>query len=470
VVQPGVPEDQALLLIDALRRTGTAGNTQDDLVTMLWQGNLTHIQLETVPIEQTIYLSEQQAGSRGSGQRGLSYAWTPKGEELRGELGQMAGPHGLHRDMFDDWDLPDGWADVLPAFAKLEAQGESARQALLDEWAEESKVLWTDRVPMVMRQVLALDPSEDSRSALAYGLATWLASALQRCDWFEAQQALKSLRGVDADGALSATPLADALGALDVAEIAERLDEDDAQDQARFSSLMVALGRPALDIACNAMCRATKVRVRAAAITAVSYMCSDHPDWLTPYVTDSRWQMVRNVVFVLGQIGGEEIVPLLQSAAEHGEARVRRAVVQALGAVPSAVRLPILIRQLNTRDTQLLSACLNMMTRDRDPRAARAILARIQQPDFESRSEENKRALFSALGEVADDSMIPALDVMLNEGGWFARRTVERLATARTLRRIGTERALQVLEAGMRSKSEAVRSACLEAMSAKRAA
>jgi HEAT repeat protein len=291
-----------------------------------------------------------------------------------------------------------------------------------------------------------------------------VAAALRRCSWEETQLAVRTVRRVDPGGIWTDALMKDALAGVDTDELAQHLDEDEPADHARFASLMVALGRPALDISCAIMCAASKVRVRAAATTAVCYLCSEHPEWLTPWLTDSRWQMVRNVVFALGQIGGPEIAPLLRLASEHHELRVRRAVIQSLGALPLEVRAPILIKHLNTRDGQLLAAALAMLTRVRDPRVARAVMAHIEKPDFVSRSEENKRALFGALAEVANDESVPALERMLHEGGWFARRTVERVAAARTLRRIGTERALAALEMGLRSKSEAVRSASLDAM------
>jgi HEAT repeat protein len=323
---------------------------------------------------------------------------------------------------------------------------------------------WSQIVPALVGEVLALDHSEIARSAMTHALVTWVATAIRSCEWVEAQQAVRTLRHVDPDGRLSEAAMTDALSGVDTDELSQNLDENDASHHARFASLMVALGRPALDIACSVMCAANKVRVRAAATTAVCYMCSEHPEWLTPWLTDSRWQMVRNLVFALGQIGGDEIAPLLRLASEHNEVRVRRAVVQSLGALPLEVRAPILIKQFNTRDSQLLASALGMLTRVRDPRVARAILAYIEKPDFVSRSEENKRALFTALAEVAGDESVPTLERLLNEGGWFARRTVERIATARTLRRIGTDKALTALEVGLRSKSEAVRAVCLDAM------
>jgi HEAT repeat protein len=465
VILRDLPRLQGEVLVDALRATGSIANTQDDLVTLLWQGNLSHIHIETVPIEQTIYLSARRDGPGGDGRRGLSFALTPSGTEIHSEMGQSAGPQGLHRDTFDDWSLADGWADVPAAFAGLESSLDASRQALLDEWKRDCAKPWSEVVPALVGEVLGLDSSEGSRTAMAHALVTWVAAAIRRCDWVETQNAVRTLRQVDPDGRLTEAPMQDALSGVNTDELAQHLDENETADHARFASLMVALGHPALDIACSVMCAASKVRVRAAATSAVCYICGENPEWLTTYLTDSRWQMVRNVVFALGQIGGDEIAPLLRLASEHYEVRVRRAVVQSLGALPLELRAPMLIKQLSTRDSQLLASALGMLTRARDPRVARAILAHIQKPDFASRSEENKRALFTALAEVAGDESVPALERLLNEGGWFARRTVERIATARTLRRIGSEKALGALEVGLRSKSEAVRSVCLEAMS-----
>ena len=95
--------------------------------------------------------------------------------------------------------------------------------------------------------------------------------------------------------------------------------------------------------------------------------------------------------------------------------------------------------------------------------------ASIMSSHFESRSEQNQRTLFTALAEVADESLIPALEALLHRGGWFARRTLQRTAAARTLQKIGGEQALAALEAGLQSRSEAVRSACLDAIDMKAA-
>jgi hypothetical protein len=132
--------------------------------------------------------------------------------------------------------------------------------------------------------------------------------------------------------------------------------------------------------------------------------------------------------------------------------------------------MPILLAQLDTRDPQLLAAALQLLTREKDPLVARALLDRIEAPDFETRSEASRRSMFNALAEVADDAAVPALEALLHRGGWFARRTLERSAAARTLQRIGSEKALEALEAGLHARSESVRAACHEALSLRGAA
>lgn len=463
---PGTPARDLDALFDAMVAASTGVHTHDDLVTLMWQANTTHVRIDAVPVEQTIYLFARRpmGGGGGGGTQGQSYVWSPSGGEIRADIGQLSGmAQGLHRDTFDDWPLPEEYAEVPAAYQKILPAMEFARMRLSTEWVGERSTEWTILAPDVLRQIAAMSPDATTRSLLAHAAATWLAGAIQRSSWVEAQETLELLREFDPDGTITQGELTAAITGLDAATITERLDASETDDQARFFALTVSIGRPALDLACSVMSLASKSRTRAAACTMLCYLCSDDPDLLAPYVIDSRWYVARNAAFVLGQIGGEGVLRLLDLASQHPEPRVRRQVVSSLGSVPAAKRTPILLAQLDTRDPQLLAAALKMLARERDPEIAATILKQVEAPEFESRSEGNQRALFGALGEVAGDAAVPALELLLHKGGWFARRTLQRLAAARTLQRIGTPRALAALEAGLRARSEVVRTAALEA-------
>jgi HEAT repeat protein len=471
-IRPGLPLQDYDALFDALLAASSSPLSHDDLVTLLWQANPVKVQIDAIPLSQTIYLSSRTptGDGEGGGRKGQAFAWSPSGAEIRAGIGQVAGvAQGLHKDTFDDWLVPGEYVEVREAYERLQKGSQFTRTMFLTDWAAERAVEWTRDVAPVLRRVLALDPGPDTRAALAHAVVTWLVAALQDSSWLKAQEALELLKELDPDGSLTNEFLTQEIAGLDTDEIAERMDESEADDQARFFGVAVAIGHPALSLATGVMAKAVKSRTRAAACTMLCYLCNDRPKLLAPFLTDSRWYVVRNTVFVLGQIGGADVAWLLEAVAQHPEVRVRRQVVQSLGNVPSLDRLPILLSQLNARDPQLLSAALQMLLRDKRPEVGQAILKQITAPDFETRSGDNQRALLNALAEVADDRVVPALEAMLLKGGWFARRTFERVAAARTLQRIGTPRARAVLEAGLKSRSEAVRQACLEATTTKAA-
>lgn len=467
-IVPGAPRHEIDLWFDALRLAGSGPASNDDLVTLLWQANLSHILTESVPYEQTIYLSSRPGGpGRGGSARTQTFVATPEGEEIRAEIGQVAGPQGLHKDTFDDWPLPVDRVEAPAAWEALKAASASARARLIKEWETELATPWTALAPAVLKRVGTLLPGDESRTAIGHALASWLAVAIVNGTWQEAEQALALLRLADPGLEHSGPELEASLEGIDKAEIAERLDEASPEDNARFAALCVGLGPPAVDLLTEVLGSAARSRTRAAASTALCYLCQEQPELLAPYLEDSRWFLVRNLVFVLGQLGGPEVAELLRAAAHHPELRVRRQVVQSLGNVPSAERLPILIAQLDTQDGQLLAAALGMLMREKGRPVARALLDRIEAPHFESRPEAIRRSLFGALAEVADDTTVPALEALLHRGGWFARRTLERVAAARVLQRIGTEKALAALEAALRSRNEAVRAAALDALEAR---
>ena len=55
-----------------------------------------------------------------------------------------------------------------------------------------------------------------------------------------------------------------------------------------------------------------------------------------------------------------------------------------------------------------------------------AIVRMIERADFDQRPEEVRRTLFRTLADIADASVVPALEALVLEGGWFARASWRR--------------------------------------------
>ena len=464
---PHAPREELEALFDALRVVGGGPVTHDDLVTLLWQANLTHIKVDSAPLEQQIYLSADPQAPKSQGGVRPVYASTPGGDEFHAELGQAAGAQGLHRDTFDDWELPETSASVPETYEQLSQEMEFSRSHFTHAWKEEAERDWKQQAVEVLREIISLDPGEDTRRSLSHSVVTWVSAALQRSSLHEAQRAVELLRELDPELKFSEEELTELMRRINYKPLVEYLDEADSNEQGRFAAFAVGLGRPGIDLAFSVMSQGTRSRTRAAASTALCYQCAGNPEMLEPYLGSKDAEAVIHIVFVLGQIGGPEVVGLLHVAAQHPDSRVRRQVVQSLGSVPAHDRLPLLLEQLDTEDPQLLATTLNMVARERSPDVAHALLRWIEGPDFESRGEDIQRAFFQALAEVAGDEVVPTLESLLHRGGWFARRSFSRAAAARTLQRIGTPAAQAVLTGGLKSRAAAVRSACQEALQVK---
>jgi len=465
-LRKGLPPREIDVLFDALRVVGVSATGNDDLVTLLWQANLREIQIESVPLEQAIYLSAKAVRRRGdSASKGLAFAWAPSGGEIRADLGQEGGSQGLHKDTFDDWPLPEVHSSAVNAYKALLPVIGPLRAGTLAQWEDEKNLDWSEDAAIVLRQMFELEPDEEMRHCLAHSVVTWFISSIRTCSWQEASRALALLKEFDPDLSRAHEELEEGLADLPEDEIVGRLDEAEPTELAQFTALIVALGERGQGFAFTVLSSCTRMRARAAACTALSYIYGDDPRKLAPHLESPHWYVVRNVVFVLGQIGGSAVVDMLRSAALHFDLRVKRAVVQALGGVSRPERTPVLMSLLQTRDSQLLPAVLNMLTRDRNPRVTRALFDRVAGPDFADLSEVNQRALLNALLEVVDEELTEPLQQVLTHGSWLSRPSLAGVGAARALRRIGTEPALAVLEAGLRSRNEAVSAACLDALS-----
>ncbi|HXJ70178.1 MAG TPA: HEAT repeat domain-containing protein [Verrucomicrobiae bacterium] len=442
-LEKGLTEAEAATFLDVLLLAAPGDATDEDLVTMLWESAFAHV--GTVTEEANVV----------------------RLNPLTGRPGSAGGPAPVgSAPLVDDCPVVQAPAmDAKRLWESLRQNEAEAGMTFREAWARERSEPFAAAAEALVLAALRDDARPEMLEALAASVVTWTATAVQRSEWEEARGAHELLKRLDPSGRLSAESLTAALGSLDAHAITERLDEADVREQARLFAFVVRVGAPALSLLMSVLADSGRSRVRAGATTALTYAFADDPSPLGTWLTDPRWHVVRNIVFVLGQIGGGEVVPYLAVAARHIDARVRRAAIHALGQVPHHLRRSVLLTQLDTGDGRILTASLAMLAREPDARVTEAILTRVRSPEFESRPEEHRVALLSSLADVASDQALPALEELLLRGGWFAKRSAERTAAARAIVRLATPAAREVLEQGLHHRSEAVREACDEALS-----
>ncbi len=435
-LERGLEEREAGALLDALLTAAPASATHEDVVTLIWEAHTPHVCLTT---EET--------------------------HPLRRSALQLES-HLAPSSFVQDWPQTQApAADLRRLWTECRTTSEATREAFFAQWHLESERTFESLAVTHVERLLREDPRPDTHEALAAACVTWLATCVQRSDWTEAAHAYETLTIADPHARMSAEALTHAFRSVDATAIVEHLDEAEPREQSRLFAFLVHVGTPALPLLIAVLAASSKARVRAGATTALAYAFADDPAPLGRWLQDTRWHVVRNIVFVLGQIGGIEVVPHLAAATRLVLARVRRAAIHALGQTPAHLRNTVLMQMLDHGDARTLSAALTMLTREPDGRVAEALLTRVRSAEFEARPEEQRLAIIAALADLEDDVVVPTLEQLLTHGGWFARRSSDRTAAGRALARRGSAAARDVLEQGLRHRSEAVREACEDALS-----
>jgi hypothetical protein len=185
-----------------------------------------------------------------------------------------------------------------------------------------------------------------------------------------------------------------------------------------------------------------------------------------PFMEDRRWFLVRNIVYILGRIGKEESLPYIQKAFNHGENRVRREAIQALGLIGGPKTVGLLVRALTDEDVRI--RCMAAINLGKAGKKAGLIplVEVVQSKEFYKREPVEIRAFFNGIGMVGSNEVVPVLQDLLERKSWFGRGKADeiRIGAARALAMIGTAEAIAILEGGKDSKDETLRDACTQAL------
>jgi hypothetical protein len=459
-IEPGFDAREMELLLAAVLQVTGQSSGDDDLVTLLWQAELTHLELDYVPGEGDVGGALPESNTEG----GL-IPWPQNSQDEAPAPAPEAGVSNPEGSRSDDWTTGDASIEIEAGFEELESLAPTEVLRFRREYEAEHEVPNVTVSIAIANAYLGSKPNQDDQAEMARFLPRILRLAVANGLWLEAFEALRLLKTCDDEGRTQLAFAQELLQPISITSAIERVDHQEQQPVVDFIAFAAELGDPGVDWLNLVLAESQNRRNRRLFAEAIAHLCRDNPERLAPWMSDPRWFVVRNVVHILGWIGGNAILPMLQGAIRHSDPRVRQEVVAALGQVDARMARPLLLRMLDGADTRMLSAVLHQLSANRDPGVARLLLSYLQAESFEERPEEERRAIYSALSSVGGDEIIADLEGEVHRGNWFSRnQEVHRQAVARVIARIGTPLARKVLERGLQSKRAPVRRACEEAL------
>jgi hypothetical protein len=456
---PGIAPAEIETFLDAVLQVSGQNAGEDDLVTLLWESHLQSLDVDYVPAEADM--------GGGTAEAGEGVPWPTPGEASgdETEIDPGAAVAGAEQRS-DDWLLGDLSVEVEAGFAELESLAPAETLRFLEEYRAEHEVPLATATIAISSAFLHAGIVAADKAELARFLPRVLRQTITAGAWTEARHCLALLRRCGRHSEWSVEGFSQELfQPISVAGVVEKLDLQEAPALAEFTALARDLGPLAVDWLNLALAESQQRRTRRALAEAIAELCRDDPERLAPWLADPRWYVVRNIVHILGWIGGERTIGLLETAMRHPEPRVRQEVIAALGQADPAQARSLLLEALDGADARTFCSVLHQLSVARDERTAGVLVRHLLDPLFEQRPLEVRRAIYSALAATGGDAIIPDLEQELHKGNWFSRyQEAHRQAVARCVARIGTPHARAVLERGARSKRAPVRKACADAL------
>jgi HEAT repeat protein len=457
-------EDELVQFLDLLNRARSLDQrTDDDMVTLLWQAELTSFQYSYIDL-----LAEGTHVPAPEAPPLKSIDVTLRDAALAGTDPMEVRPPAVEAGQPSIAGLVsrDDFSETLYFLEPKEL--ESLRSEVTLEW---ERTLRTDVLNALFDRLE--DNDMDWRSEILRILRQLLPVYLGSGDLRSASKVLVELNGVLERGVLSGQHRDDAVALfLELSEPAVltqllRSLEDGIVDPegAELGVYLRHLGPPAMPVLLAAIERTELTSLQQRLRRAMHELGSAHQTALVTLLGDSNADVVRGAARLIGQLGIRGASAQLAGLLQRPDPAVRRAAVDALAQIRTAVAMDALQRALTDND------------RDVRISAARALAAVRYQPARERLAElidtrlvrdadlTEKIAFFEAFGSVASPESVEMLDRMLNGKRLFAKQNAEiRACAAMALGRVGTPAAREALQRAAAESNPMVRNAVAKAL------
>ncbi|TFH65131.1 MAG: HEAT repeat domain-containing protein [Candidatus Zixiibacteriota bacterium] len=173
----------------------------------------------------------------------------------------------------------------------------------------------------------------------------------------------------------------------------------------------------------------------------------DKIDLLGSAVFDSRWYLVRNVVWVLGETGHPRAIGFLRRVAAHPELRIRIEVVKALGKISDPSRIELLLALTQDEDEQIRTMVAEELGRTESESAFVGLRGIVLSKDFVKAPPTEMRKLIDAMVASGGVAAVETIREVLDRSPLFNRAPVRRLqdTALSALKRSATTEALEML-------------------------
>ena len=498
-IKEGLEVGELRALLEVLRKAIDGPNVQDDVVTLLWERDFRHVEYVYLSLDDmteadpnaTAGVRDEETDEFAAGE-GIPWPVGGADEEIVDETagdprdegaggpGEAVGDESMAAERSDDWSAHIQRSRTWERPEGIQFELSDHEREELDHLIrmEEVRPLQTEVLDIV---AAILRHEEDGAGFMDSAIAfqRFIELAIEEGNVARARELLARLKAIASEKATEG-PEFEGIAEKVIREIgrpsflgqlAPTLNAHPHLDPEALTDFLVQLGSGATPAICDLLGQVNQIRHRRALCEALITACRNDVEPLLARLGDTRWYVIRNVVYVLGRIAHQGVERALDRALHHEDVRVRKEAVRALGNIESPTARAYLVSAFKDSDASVRIQAALTLAEKREERAAQSLLGAIQAAEFQRRDLRERQAFYEALGRAGSDALAPKLESLLTQGGLFKRGDEdERFHAALALAWLGTPKAIAALDREMKSKREPVRQAVEKALSTMRQA
>jgi hypothetical protein len=201
------------------------------------------------------------------------------------------------------------------------------------------------------------------------------------------------------------------------------------------------------------------LRGRKKVIEALVFLGRQDIKTLATTLSDTRWYVVRNIIYILRKIKDKGAIEYLLKSMKSDDTRVRKEVIRALAELGGLEILKPLKEHLDDSDVGVRIESVRAIGNIGSTAAKRIILEKISDKMFKERDIEEKKIFYEILSRWKDVEVFDFLIKTLRKGSflWWDKNYEEKACAALCLGLLGNKDALPFLRKHSDSKNKFLR-------------
>ncbi len=473
----GIAPDELGRFVDLLAKMMRTIYVDNDMATLLWEENFDNIEYDLIDdgleIETFEYSTDKFKPSILFGSKDIEEYFLNEGDISLSELSEDSGKD------------PKTTPFRGPAYSRLTQKSHQMLNRISEFSAEEKKELaellaadagtnYTEYLLMMIFEIMGMEKELAGYTEvlgfvgkvldgfIAAGNLSGASALLERLQ--EMSSVLKSMKNPRAEKIEAF--LFECASKEKIALLTKALNEQKEIDLGNLQLYMSKLPWAAIDPLITALGELEEYRARQIICRVLVDLARDHIELLARGLDDVKWYVVRNVVWIMGEIGDPKIINYLKRTIRHPDYRVRYETLNAAARVKAEEAGDFMVLALSDPDFKIQALSLKYMMKHNYKRALAAIENVIKDKTFKNRPPELIREFLEAYAELGQTRALPYLKTLLGKK-MFASSSDERMRhyAALALGHINNQEAVLMLRKLASSKDSRMASIATKALS-----